>query len=91
VPGAFMLLEPPVIDPDSGQMESDRIREQRVVRLITQRFTSGYLRNLPLVADNDGFHVKGSREPWNAVFLDGNARVVNPRDGDIQPPDPPNP
>jgi prepilin-type N-terminal cleavage/methylation domain-containing protein len=88
VPGAFMMLEPPLIDPDTGQLELDSMRLQRVVRLITQRFTAGYLRNLPLVTDNDGFHDFGAREPWNGVFMDGHARVGSPRDGAIEPPDP---
>jgi prepilin-type N-terminal cleavage/methylation domain-containing protein len=82
VPGAFMLLEPPlpVISPQAN--------EARVARLITQRFHDGYLRSLPLLADSDDYHDFGSREPRNAVFVDGNARAVDKDDGNTVPQDP---
>jgi prepilin-type N-terminal cleavage/methylation domain-containing protein len=80
VPGAFMLLEPPDLT------SSPQANIERVSRLITQRFTDGYLRNLPILTDNDEYHASGGREPWNGVFRDGNARVGKPTDDDIDLP-----
>jgi len=79
VPGAFMLLEPPLplISPEANRI--------RVMRLITQRFDEGYLRSVPLLADSDDYHDFGGREPRNAVFVDGNARPVKKTDGSTTP------
>ena len=87
VAGAFMLIEPPLILIDSHEFESDPAREARVTRLITQRYTSGYLKNLPLMADNGDYHDHGDRDPHNAVFIDGHARAVQPDDHQLTDPD----
>jgi prepilin-type N-terminal cleavage/methylation domain-containing protein len=83
VAGAFMLLEPPLVFNDTHTIESDEARLERVTRLITLRYSSGYLRRLPLLADNGGYHLHGDRDPHNAVFIDGNARAVEQSDHQI--------
>src|SRR5262245_38598278 len=84
VPGAFMLLEPPIAIPQ-GSSFSDS--PERLARVITQRYSNGYLRRIPVLADNNDHHDYGNRFPRNAVFIDGNARVVQRGDGDIAPPE----
>ena len=79
VPGAFMLLEPPVA------AVSPEAHRTWVSRLITQRFQDGYLRSVPLLADSDDYHDFGGRSPRNAVFMDGTARPVKKTDGNTVP------
>jgi len=79
VPGAFMLLEPPVA------MVSPQAHRAWVSRLITRRFQDGYLRSLPLLADSEDYHDFGGREPRNGVFMDGTARAVKKTDGNTVP------
>lgn len=88
VPGAFMLLEPPLIG-DAGTIEPDLSRIERVERLITKRFTEGYLRKTPIAADTEAYHSASGREPWNALFIDGNVRVGHKSDGEIDDPSAP--
>jgi prepilin-type N-terminal cleavage/methylation domain-containing protein len=86
VAGAFMVFEPPMVLP-AGTIESADAARKRVVRLVTNRYTSGYLRYVPLVVDSGPYHDHGDRDPHNGVFLDGNARVIQPKDHEIAPPD----
>jgi prepilin-type N-terminal cleavage/methylation domain-containing protein len=86
VPGAWMLAEPPMpSDPDVAPL-SDAANRMRVAKLVTDRFTHGFFHTLPLLADSDDYHRNGNRHPRNAVFPDGNARVVKPSDGDVLQP-----
>ena len=86
VAGAFMVFEPPMVLP-AGTIETADAAKLRITRLITNRYTSGYLRYVPLITDSGPYHDRGNRDPHNAVFLDGNARVVQPKDHEIVPPD----
>lgn len=90
VPGAFMLFEPPLMPPPQPPM-TEAANRQRVARLITERFSNGYLRGVPILADSGDYHAGGNRQPRNAVFMDGSARIIKPTDGDIEPPDQPSP
>jgi len=86
IAGAFMsasLMLEPVIFETPGQTISPQADAERVARLITQRYTNGYLRFVPLMADSGDYHANGNRHPRNAVFIDGNARVVRPSDSDV--------
>ena len=73
--GGWMQAEP----------QTDR---RRVVRLVTNRYDSGFLRTFPLATDSNQYHEYGSRYPANAVFVDGHARVLKPADFLIIPKDP---
>jgi len=86
IPGAFMLLEPPLLPEPPSLPLTPLANAQRVARLITQRYINGYLHRLPLIADSGDYHVSGNRKPRNAVFIDGNARVVKPADNNVQVP-----
>jgi prepilin-type N-terminal cleavage/methylation domain-containing protein len=86
VPGAFMLLEPPIIVLESHEFESNQAREDRVARLITMRYSNGYLKALPVLVDNGDFHKHAGRDPHNAVFMDGTARAIEPADQQIDDP-----
>lgn len=94
VAGAFMIPElgflPPPPEPGDPPlpMLSPQALIDRAMRLITNRYTTGYLRNFPLLADSADNHDHGGRLPWNAVFIDGHARTMLPGDDDIvQEPD----
>lgn len=89
IPGAFMLLEPPLLPEPPSLPMTPYANAQRVARLITERWSNGYLHPLPLIADSGDYHVSGNRKPRNAVFIDGNARVIKPIDSNVQPPPPP--
>lgn len=80
VPGAFMLLELPMAN---LSVDADR---QRISRLITERFQGGYLRAVPVLADNGDHHDVGNREPRNAVFIDGHAGAVRKTATQVAPP-----
>jgi hypothetical protein len=88
VAGAFMLLEPPLLPQNPGGAIDGQSHADRVARLITQRFMNGYLQSIPIVTDSGDYHAVGSRQPRNALFLDGNARIVRPNDGQISSSDP---
>lgn len=85
LPGAFMLAEPPLIPAPPDLPLSPQAEMQRVIRLITDRYLTGYLHSVPLLVDSADYHTAGSRHPRNAVFIDGNARVVRPDDSDLNP------
>jgi prepilin-type N-terminal cleavage/methylation domain-containing protein len=84
VPGAFMLLEPMLLPEPPAMPLSEAANAARVERVVTERFTRGYLHHVPVLADSDDYHINGNRNPRNAVFIDGNARVVKPDDGKIE-------
>ena len=77
LPGAWMLLEPPNLSISVYE------NEQAIARVITQRWESGFLSPLPLLADAGEYHTRGGQEPWNVVFLDGHARPSRPSDGEL--------
>lgn len=83
LPGAWMLAEPPMPPEPGAAPLSDAANRIRVARLVTDRFTHGFLHSLPVIADSDDYHRNGNRQPRNGVFPDGNARVIKPSDGDI--------
>lgn len=89
VAGAFMIPElgflPPPPKPGDPPIPplSPQALIDRAMRLITNRYSTGYLRSFPLLADSANHHDTGGRQPWNAVFIDGNARVMKPGDDDI--------
>ena len=56
------------------------------MRLVTQRFDAGYLSTMPVIADSAGYHNHGNRDPYNGVFIGGEARVLKPGDGDFEQP-----
>jgi hypothetical protein len=76
-----MLLEPPELALTPQQNVDASARK------VTARFDGGYLRRMPVIADNADNHAYGERHPRNAVFYDGNARPVNDKDGIIGPDD----
>lgn len=79
VAGAFMLAEiDPTLSPSQNALRS--------ARLVSQRFESGFLTNMPLLSDSGDYHAHGNRQPWNGVFIGGEARVLKPSDGDIDGP-----
>jgi prepilin-type N-terminal cleavage/methylation domain-containing protein len=83
VAGAFMLLEPPMIPDSPNGAINTEANINRIARVITQRYNNGYLRSIPVMADSGDYHAVGSRQPRNALFLDGSARIVKPSDGHI--------
>lgn len=94
--GAFMIpelgfLPPPPKDPNDPPPPplSPQALIERATRLVTHRYTRGYLRSFPLLADSADNHDSGGRLPWNAVFIDGNARLMRPGDDEVATP--PNP
>ena len=83
IAGAFMLLEPPLLPQRPGEVISEQSQADRVARLVTQRYTNGYLQYIPIVGDSGDYHAVGGRQPRNALFMDGSARIVRPSDGQI--------
>lgn len=79
VAGAFMLLEPPVLADPADPLPTAQANADRVSRLITERFTRGYLHDIALIVDSGDYHNVGNRQPRNGVFIDGNARVLKPQ------------
>ncbi len=87
-PGAWMIPDLGYIPPPPELPLSPSALIDRATRLTTQRYVNGFLRHFPLISDNDDYHVIGSRQPRNSVFIDGNARVSKPGDLDVFiPPD----
>jgi prepilin-type N-terminal cleavage/methylation domain-containing protein len=77
LPGAWMLVEPPNLSISASESE------KAIARVITQRWESGFLSPLPLLADAGEYHTHGGQEPWNVIFLDGHARASKPSDGEL--------
>lgn len=74
-PGAFILAVMPECN-----------SRAQAAQIITNRYDNDYLRGVALLVDNDAHHEDGSRNPFNAVFIDGQARVMRPQDGDVVEP-----
>jgi prepilin-type N-terminal cleavage/methylation domain-containing protein len=74
-PGAFMLAVLPECN-----------SRAHAARIITNRYDSDYLRSVALLIDSEAYHDTGGRNPFNALFIDGQARVLRPGDNVVADP-----